>query len=77
MGLPPDWDDIERSERPKFVLCCEIERLAKKVWMCKLYYRTYGQRHPILSRTLVEGGRMEAHRVMQLLYELEKIKEEG
>lgn len=62
---------------PELTLCYEIERIGRSVWLCKLYHRQGGLRRPVISRTRVEGNRTEAHRVMDALYELQKIKEAG
>lgn len=65
------------SQTPERVLCWEIERIGRSVWLCKLFHRENGLRHPMLSRTRVEGNKTEAHRVMEAMYELQKIKEAG
>lgn len=81
VGLP-SWDEWGTTtgrfpaERP-LLLCTEIERLAKSVWVCKLFHRHGTARGRVFQRVTVNGNRTEAQRVMEAMYELQKIKEAG
>jgi len=77
--LPPGFFEAvtgrHRLQRP--LLCTEIERVGRRVWICKLFYKYGTARSAVFQRVTVEGNRTEAQRVMTALYELQKIKEEG
>lgn len=87
MGIPPPgaWGTATgrfplKTTLPlpsQCLLCTEIERVGRRVWICKLFHRQHNVRHPVFQRVTVEGNRTEAQRVMAALYELQKIKEEG
>jgi hypothetical protein len=69
--MPADW----RPPRQERTLHYEIERIGKRVYTIKLFYRHGGMRDKVFLRHTIDGNWEEAKRQAAVLLELQGLKD--